>query len=1175
MGLDKKTVLNHEVQRQTSLFVLSDRKSLVYRRASKVPGTSFRDEATLLVKEEIPLLYTANDNGALRSRKLQEQALPHGGTLGFIYEMDLDDANESLYHQKGVDGVRLDNTEDFKSAILDSSFGEERKLESPGKSPSKTKKKNIFPKSANSFYWKTTQDRVQQAVDYGITQYEALTSKVIGAVGAYRLKVFERAYDFGIISDKYEEKEFLLRITQTRIRHMQGLERLTNAYDQYSDAETNKQRIEATFKDYIDALKQLQIDIKDHSFSLNKFDREASQKLISQIQDDIKAAKEYQSCILECPLPECSLQDHLKDTILLASGPDSIAHFIKNRMIYALRQAQEHNQNTTYSRKAGSIFRGEFNSYCEDALKVINNYLCDHHNPVTPEHQGYFSTNPKHSLTLDFRHLGKNRQTVRRYIMAITQIEGADKIQCDSGDEYVLQCANSNNPHAKHLKVTRLTNWDIQASKSYPFYRIAYWIWNLCVGIVFGLIDLPAGFISGLKGEEPTSKVSQYTKEFTPDCAKDTRFHALAEKINFPAVSLGAKLGSLIGSVIRNTIWEVFKGVRTSFQRARFQMGENLVTDFDIFHNGLRSEAAIFKQVRDDLNQMKLQEEELFNKINNKHKKHWDQKPVFSSKDGSKELERITPEEISGQLAQASNELNPGEWHDLLNAALGGFIFLFDFVFDEIHAKHPGSGIIYNGFYILGMIAVLSPQTLEFLGKNYIQISRSISDAATSNLTAGASFCASVEAQAAAMATEFGVSGRNSWLLTGLSSLEEEPSNMIAYSAIAVGLGAILAYGLNVPYISESIRGELGSVPAIALGVAGAKFGLCLFELFQTEASEEKKETDARREKLKLLLIEHFQEKYQLTDQKIDEICNFMLSSDFKKSLEAVSADKDSGLQRFQLFMLIQKHQHLLPHLPYSTKRELLELMHRNSEAIPGGEAAMHQLLFPETKGSIIEITVSTVLDYIPAIGGCAASIVTWDAHPWRYLGNKLLKDVGRVFHAFANKIIKTIAHYIRLNVRIIFDVIFNEIFARIEGFIRNDQHLLSSGHYSFSTDVDTSFETAKEFFAQPVDAMRKAVTQPSPQTFFAENMQQISNDCIKGFQENSTEASPSVAAKTTIEASPQKSKKRKPEDSSLFEINIYPAIRFFSPSTSNREKVGSSSSEAQKHKTARAIDFN
>ncbi len=1103
--------------------------------------------------------------------------------------------NEERYHERGVEGVRLDDAEDFKSAILDSGLGEEHKLVSPVKSPSKTKKKNVFPKSANSFYWKTTQDKMQQAIDYGITQFQAvgygttpfqaLTSKVIGAVGAYRLKVFERAYDFGIISDKYEEKEFLLRITQARIRHMQSLERLTNAYDQNSDAETNKQRIETTFKDYINALKQLQIDINVHSKSLNKFDREASDKLISQIQHDIIAAKEYQSTMLDFLFPDCSLQDHLKDTILSASGTDSIAHFIKTRMIYALRQAQEYNQNMTYSRKAGSIFRGEFNSYCEDALNVIDKYLCDHHNPVTPEHQGYFSTDQNHSLTLDFRHLGKDRHTVRRYIMAITQIEGADKIQQVGEDGYVLQCANSENPHAKHLKVTHFTSWDIQAEKSYPFYRIAYWVWNLMVGIVFGLVDLPSGFISGLKGEEPTSNVSKYTKEFTPDCAKDTRFHALAEKINFPAVSLGAKLGSLIGSVIRNTVWEVFKGVRTSFQRARFQIGENLATDYDIFHNGLRSETEIFNQVHSNLNQLKKEEDELFEKVNNKHNKKYQDKPVFSStisriNPESKiseqiTLERITPKEISGQFAQAPYELSPGEWHDLLNAALSGINFLFDFVFDDIHRKHPGSGIIYNAFYVLGTIAVLSPQTLEFMGKNYLQISRSISDAATSNLTAGASFCASVEAQAAAMATEFAVSGRNSWLLTGLSSLEEEPSNMIAYSAIAVGLGAILAYGLNVPYISASIRGELGSVPAIALGVAGAKFGLCLFELFQTEASEEKKDTDARRERIKLLLIEHFQDKYKLTNQKIDEICDFMLSPDFKNTLEQKSKDQDPRLQRFQLFMLMQKNQHLLPHLPYSTKRELLELMHRNSKDFPGGESAMHQLLFPEAKGSIIEITVSTVLDYIPAIGGCLASIVTWDAHPWRYMGNKLLKDVGRVFHAFANKIVKTLAHYIRLNIRIVFDVIFNEIFARIEGFLRNDEHLLSTGHYSFSTDVDTSFETAKEFFAQPVDAMRKAVTQPSPQTFFAQNIHQFSNDYVKGFQEKSADATslPAVA-KTTVEPSPQQSKKRTSEKPTLFEINLYPAVKFFSPSSSNRDKAGSLSSVVPKTEAKRALDF-
>lgn len=1193
MGLDKKTVLSHEVQRQTGLFVLSNRQSLIFRDASRVPGTFFRDEATLLVKEEIPLLNLGQhptktldkDPATLRSTESTERK---NGSLGFIYEMDLDDVNEANYHEKGVDGVKLVDEDDYKPMFSESTQ-EASPGASPAKTPSKTKKKKVFPKSANSFYWNTTQDKIQQAVDYGITQFEALTCKVIGALGAYRLKVFERAYDFGIISNKYEEKEFLLRITQARIRHMQGLERLTNAYDQHSSEKNNLRRIQAALKNYINSLVELQKDIEAHPSELNNFDLEACDKLINQIEDDIAAAEDFLDSISDPLLIDQTLQDYLKGTVLSASGPDSIAHFIKTRMIYALRQAQEHNQNMTYSRQAGSLFRGEFNSYCEDALQKINEYLCDHHNPVTPEHQGYFSPNPDHPLTLDFRHLGKNRQTVRRYIMAITQIEGADKIQKNNDEKYVLHCANSKIPHEKPLKVTRLTSWDIQAGKSYPFIRMGYWIWNLLVGIFIGFFDLPSGFISGLKGEEPTSNVSKYTKEFTPDCAKDTRFHDLAEKINFPAVSLGAKLGSLIGSVIRNTVWEVFKGVRTSVQRARFQIGENLVTDYNIFHHGLRTEDKIFQQVTEDINELIRQQEDLFQKIDKKHKAHYKGQAAFSSH-GNKITTTITPEEIKGQFASAPYELSPGEWHDLINAALGGFNFLFDFVFNDIHAKHPFSGILYNAFYVLGTIAVLSPETLEFMGKNYLQISKSISDAATSNLTAGASFCASVEAQVAAMATEFAVSGRNSWLLTGLSSLEEEPSNMLAYGAIAVGLGAILAYGLNVPYISESIRAELGTVPAIALGVAGAKFGLCLFELFQTEAIEEKKDNDTRqeqekgadnqqeqkkridaqREKIKLLLIENFQEKHNLTDSKIDEIINYLLNPTFRIQLEQFySAVNKPNLKRFQVFMMMQQNQHLLPYIPYSTKRELLELMHQNHKDFPGGESAMHQLLFPETKGSIIEITVSAILDYIPAVLACVATIATWDMHPWRYLGNKLLKDLGRLLHAFSNKIVKTLAHYIRLNVRIVFDVIFNEIFARLEGLIRNNEHSLSSGHYSFSSEVDTTFGTSIEFFAQPVDAMRKAVTQPSPQLFFSQNIHQFSDDIIRSFEGSSVEATSSnTQSKSDTPASLEKMPRQ--AEKTLFEINLYPTVSFFKPASSDRESLKSAEEQTAK----RALDF-
>jgi hypothetical protein len=1120
VDLDIKMLLNHEIQEQTSYFILSDRSSLTFRQASSVPLTVFRDESTLLRKTEEPLI---------------KESLANVSQLGFIYEVDVYDDDSAPKKRKSDKGdIELN---DFKPLL-----GEEGSKEAEQNAP--------LPKSANSFYWKTSQDKMQRALDYGITNFEALTSKVIGAVGAYRLQVLERVYDYGIISNKYEQKEFLLRITQTRIRHMQALERLINAYDNNASSDDNIKRIQDTFEDYIEKLKQLKKDIASEFSSLNQYDHEANSKIRAQIQEDIDAAKEYHENIAGNGNPDVSERDYLRETILIASGPDSIAHFIKNRMIYALRQAQEHNQNMTYSRNAGSLFRGEFNSYCEDALKAINNHLCDHHNPITPQHQGYFSSAQNHSVTLDFRHLGKNRRTVRQYMMAITQIEGADKIQKNTEDEYVLLSASLEKPTLKTLKTTRFTSWDIQADWTYPLKRSLYWSWNLLMGIVIGLWDLPWGLISGIRGVEPTSNVSRFCLEFTPECAQQTRFHELAEKIDFPAVSLGARLGGLIGNLIRNTVWEVFKGVRTSVQRARFQIGENLATDYELGHNGLPEEVEIYQLVQHQIGELQKQENELRTKLDKKHKKYFDNAPLFSTTkpDSEKDFGKIQPNEIQGQFAQAPYELSPGEWGDLLNSAVGGMIYLFDVVFDDLHPKHPFSGLVYNTFYFLGTLAIFSPQSLSFLGKDYLQVSKSIADASSSNLSVGASFCASVESQLAAMGTELLVSGRNSWLLSGLTSLEEEPSNLIAYGAIAVGFGALLAYGLNIPYISAGIRSELGTVPAIALGVAGAKFGICLFELLQAEAVESQKDNSAQRERLKLLLLEHCSQASALEDEQINEVIDALLEPTFQKE---VRTQMQKEIQRIKFHMLLQKNQHLLPSLIYRSKRLLLELMHQKTEHYPDGVSAMNQLLNPEQKRSILEITVSSILDYIPAIGGCLTTIVTWDFEPWRFLANKTLKDVGRIFHATA-KIIKTLAHYTRVNVRIIFDVIFNETFARLEGFVRNDQHLLSAENYSMSSEVDTTYETAKEFFAQPVDEIRKAVTHANPQSFLPRNMQHFQS-------EKSTDPANSKAESTSdSKSAPSTPKKHsgKPNAQkchSLFEINDYPAVGFFSSTVSRK----------------------
>jgi hypothetical protein len=556
MSFDEKKLLKRENLQQINNFILSDRKTLTLRRPSFLPGTLFSAQTTVLNKHRESL----SDNGTHH--------------LGFIYETNLRPDT-------------LNKIPELKKETI------------PEHKP-----------DADSFYWQTSQQHIQNAVDYGIFNPGAFTTKVIGALGRYRLDVLERAYHNGIISNKYQHKEMLLSFTQTRIRSLEALERLTNAYDFGKSTDENVHRILDTLEDYISQLNTLKQEVASKLKVLNDFDEDAQTKITQQLSDDILSAEHYRDALINAWSKDQINQQTLQNTLLNATGPRSIAHFIKLRMIAAVREAQEHNQNMTYSRDAWSLSRGQFNSYCEDALRVINEYQPDHHNPTLAEHQGNY-TNANESVTINFDHLDKNPHAIRQHLMAITHIEGKDRIaQNEEGDYYIINDKQEKPQHK--LKTTRLTGWNVQDSKFYLPKRLFSWVWNfIFVGLIGGLlIDLIPNLFLGLLGKEPRSFVGQFRSTFTPVCVKNTHYDLLAKKIEIPIISLGAKVGGAIGNFFRNTTWEIRNGVKTTFQQARFEIFDNLISDFQIWHNRIPDDSVLFDKIYSKLDKLQKKEKE-------------------------------------------------------------------------------------------------------------------------------------------------------------------------------------------------------------------------------------------------------------------------------------------------------------------------------------------------------------------------------------------------------------------------------------------------------------------------------------------------------------------------------------------------------------------------------------
>ncbi len=89
-------------------------------------------------------------------------------------------------------------------------------------------------------------------------------------------------------------------------------------------------------------------------------------------------------------------------------------------------------------------------------------------------------------------------------------------------------------------------------------------------------------------------------------------------------------------------------------------------------------------------------------------------------------------------------------------------------------------------------------------------------------------------------------------------------------------------------------------------------------------------------------------------------------------------------------------------------------------------------MLYPQKTYSILQTTLLTLFLYVPLAVRCLATVVTWNAQPWRDLGNKLLMELSHVAHA-----VKTIVAFYQLclsvMVKSLADILFNELGARLK----------------------------------------------------------------------------------------------------------------------------------------------
>lgn len=850
----------------------------------------------------------------------------------------------------------------------------------------------------DSFTWHTTAAKLDEANFYGIVKTHSLTSALVATLGKYRILHLYRIKD-GYISNRQLEKIELLDLYQKRIRALSELELLVN------DKPGNEE-IKAGIDRYVEALQSLKQGCNDHDF-------------IQSLQKEIDFASNM----------------HLMRYTFDSTGVDSILTYIKKRSLNHLRELQMRNQIMTYSRERHfALTRGDMNSFIEDAIRVIYDFVPPPRDKIDKTHHGIFGQGDERVI-FDSTYHCQSESEEQSAILAISFIEKLHKLDATTPTKPKLIAGNN----SKKLKVVAATKWRIDSMKNAVLYPLIIFA-NLAIKIAFGFIELPCTLIIeplmfGHKKDFfekirslATISISRFDNPFHRNLHES--YVELSQEARRKPLPFGAKAKQLFAIAYRNTVREIWFAMLDVKKKLTFALFDQIINDYQ-----------------------EGRQTPLLNNVLG-----WAQDEVESIKQDRKQgLENIvgktTPANYSvpGAIAAPTYVPSPGEWNDPLNsAALGGDQFIGLFM-HHIHSKHPFAGFLFSLAYIFGGLAVCAPETVPFLGRSYLSISQSIGYGVSKHPISAAISSGCTQGQLIAANYELGLHGPNSWLGSTMVAYEKDPFTSTLYAGTALLLGYLAIYKFNFPWLSKALHEDMGNFPPASLGFVGAKLGIGVYEVFKEE--------------IKMLEYERLSK-----ELAFDE--TIKLKENYRNS------------PQLQLLIFIKLNSPYLKDLSARTKHQIYIYL---KKYFINDADSLKRLFYDEQPSSTIRSMVNIIIGYpafiVRLVCAGISSLILLDLRPLQQASydfqQRLYKDITRFVRA-ASKFSKPVVTFFRLHVKTLCDIVFNSFLARIEAILFNQTQVARIA-YRLSATFDGAYESLRQWVTTPVDSMVKASTQTQP----------------------------------------------------------------------------------------------
>lgn len=933
-------------------------------------------------------------------------------------------------------------------------------------------KKNKTP---DGFIWHTSPDTLPIAIRYGLFKPGALTSDVIATLGQYRMVCLKRAHHHHTISPLTHDKLILVNHTQDLISAFFPLERTINGYHYGKSPEENLSYLINHYKSLVHKINK--IDKKKHHFE-NHFLEEKihlqHKKIIHSLNKQIERLSQKNTITID--LVKSLFAYHLNE---------SAGFFIKSQLTEVVRNLQYLNQMLVYTKKNRAFNRGDLHALCLDANRLINDSVEDLHNPILKSHQGFFDKSQK--VALDFSGEESKKSLMATRLMTISHIEKKDALIFKKNNDAYLQTPFKNKEFK--LKKTPYIKWSHHFGIAYSILRFIIGSWNILIGLVFGLtVDLFFGLAAGILGYRFSSVSESLRISFNLTMENHSFYHQLSQELPNEQFSLGTLVGFKIGNFFKNVFVDFFYGVKASIGQYKIELWDNLKADY---HLGHKKTANLSNTLNDLLQTFSSLNQEKKLCLSEILEKHYPDKYRCDLKNQS------IPQAI---FAKAPYQLNDGEWLDILNALTRGAKVFSDTFTYHLFYKNPTSGLMFSAAYLLGGFAVYCPEKMKFLPKFYIDFSRSIANTMSHGKLTSSIASASMQGQMAAGITEAIKNGQDSWFANAGLLFEKEPSNILVYATLAVGLGALLAYELEIPVLSEEIRNNMGSFPIPSLGFAGAKIGILVIDFIEPKKNVQKADTLDDLRKIILNELSLLDTNFEKSD-KSKTLLLQKLSDE--KLIHALNVAKNSVyhlkplIEQSLLIYLLCEHKDDLVNLDFIKKREIIYLLRKANTLKSHEIETIKTLLFPNNKNSILFVTITTFFNYVPLLLRNLCMMITKDSEPFFDLKQKVTKDITRLIRVI-NKTAFVLSSTLKTLFLGMMDLIGNETLAKVDGKCFSSHYKMSEKLLVANCQIDKGISQIENTTSYLNQKLYQHSTPPTPFTLLQKLSQTLKGHAPK-----------------------------------------------------------------------------